>query len=186
MKRLSATDSSLLSMETSVSPMQVGGLVTLDTTAAPDFGFERVRELYAGRIPRVPKLTWKLKQVPFRLDRPLWVDGGDLDIDQHLERIVVPSPGGPREVAAVVGDVFSRPLDRRVPLWRMWYLDGLPDGAAALFSRTITVSWTALPAPRSAASCSTSNRTPDPTPSTCLWARAVGTSPTSSSCSEAA
>jgi diacylglycerol O-acyltransferase / wax synthase len=134
MKRLSATDSSFLSLETSVTPMRVGGLVTLDTTDAPDFGFERVRELYAGRIPRVPKLTWKLKQVPFHLDRPLWVDGGVLDIDQHLERIVVPSPGGPREVAAVVGDLFTRPLDRHLPLWRMWYLDGLPDGTAALFS----------------------------------------------------
>jgi len=134
MERLSATDSTFLSLETNATPMQVGGLVTLDTTDAPDFGFERVRELYAGRIPQVPKLTWKLEQVPFHLDRPLWVDGGPLDIDRHLERVVVPPPGGPREVARVAGDLFTRPLDRRLPLWRMWYLDGLPDGTAALFS----------------------------------------------------
>ena len=45
-------------------------------------------------MPRVPKFTWKLKEVPFGLDRPLWMDGGEFDIDQHLERIVVPPPGG--------------------------------------------------------------------------------------------
>ena len=134
MRRLSATDSLFLSLETSQLPMQVGGLVTLDTTSAPDFGFDRVRELYARRIARVPKLTWRLKEVPLRLDRPLWMDGGQLDIDQHLERVAVPAPGGPREVAEVVGRLFSQPLDRGLPLWRMWYLDGVADGTAALFS----------------------------------------------------
>ena len=134
MRRLSATDSLFLSLETPRMPMQVGGLVTLDTTRAPDFGFDRVRELYARRITRVPKLTWRLKEVPLRLDRPLWMDGGALDIDQHLQRVAVPAPGGPREVAEVVGRLFSQPLDRGLPLWRMWYLDGVADGTAALFS----------------------------------------------------
>ena len=135
MRRLSATDSLALSVETSATPMQVGGLITLDASNAPDFGFERVRDLYAQRIAHVQKFTWKLKEVPLRLDRPMWMDrGGDLDIDQHLERIVVPPPGGPREVGVVVGELFSRPLDRRLPLWKMWYLDGLAKGTAALFS----------------------------------------------------
>ncbi len=134
MQRLAPPDSLFVSLETSRLPMQVGGLVTLDTSGAPDFGFERVRELYARRIPRVPKLTWRLHEVPLRLDRPWWADGGALDIDRHLTRIEVPAPGGPREVAEIVGRLFCEPLDRRAPLWRMWYLDGLPDGTAALFS----------------------------------------------------
>jgi len=134
MRRLSATDSLFLSLETSRLPMKVGGLVTLDPTSAPAFGFDRVRDLYARRIARVPKLTWTIKEAPLRLDRPLWVDGGELDIDRHLERVSVPAPGGPREVAEVVGELFCQPLDRDLPLWRMWYLDGLADGTAALFS----------------------------------------------------
>jgi WS/DGAT/MGAT family acyltransferase len=134
MRRLAPADSLFVSLETSKLPMRVGGLVTLDTTGAPDFGFDRVRELYAGRIARVPKLTWKLKEAPLRLDRPLWTDGGEIDIDRHLQRVSVPAPGGPREVAEVVGRLFGEPLDRDLPLWRMWYLDGVAEGTAALFS----------------------------------------------------
>ncbi len=134
MRRLSATDSSFLSIETNEWPMHVGGLTTLDASNAPDFGFERVHDLFKQRIARIPKFTWKLKSVPLGLDRPFWMGGGDFDIDNHLQRVSVPSPGGPREVGAVVGEFMSRRLDRRLPLWRMYYLDGLPDGAAAVFS----------------------------------------------------
>jgi diacylglycerol O-acyltransferase len=133
MRRLTGTDSLFLSLETGAIAMHVGGLLLLDTTDAPDFSFERVRDLHARRIPRVPKLTWRLREVPLGLDRPSWTQAGELDIDRHLERVAVPAPGGPREIGGLIGSLMEQRLDRAHPLWKTWYLDGLPDGSAALF-----------------------------------------------------
>lgn len=134
MRRLPATDSLFLSLESGAFAMQVGALILLDTSEAPEFSFERVRDGYRRRIARVQKFTWRLREVPFGLDRPSWTDDADFDVDRHLSRVTVPAPGGPREVAEVVGELFEQRLERDRPLWRAWYLDGLPEGTAALFS----------------------------------------------------
>ena len=36
----------------------------------------------------------KLKQVPLGIDHPVWVDDDDFDIDRHVHRMALPSPGG--------------------------------------------------------------------------------------------
>jgi diacylglycerol O-acyltransferase len=133
MRRLAATDSLFLSFETSAIAMHVGALVLLDTRHSPAFSFDRVREKFEEHITRVPKLMWTLKQVPLSIDRPSWTDTADFDIDRHLQRVTVPLPGGPREIAEVVGRLFQQRLDRSRPLWRAWYLDGLPEGTGALY-----------------------------------------------------
>jgi diacylglycerol O-acyltransferase / wax synthase len=122
-----------LSVETKATPMHVGGLITLDTTNTPDFSFEKLRELFMRRMARVPKFTWTLVQAPLGLGRPLW-RASDFDIDRHLQRLTVASPGGPHEIAEAIDTVMAEPLDRDAPLWRMWYLDGLPLGTAAIYA----------------------------------------------------
>ncbi len=134
MRRHTGTDSLFLSFETDAFAMQVGALIVLDTTDAPDFSFERLRERYAQRAAMVPKFTWKIKPVPLGIDRPSWIDAGSLDIDEHLDRVTVPAPAGPREIGEVIGRLFEQRLDRDQPLWRSWFLDGLPEGTAALFT----------------------------------------------------
>ena len=84
------------------------------------------------RLPRVPKFRWKLKEVPLHLDRAVWIEDKDFDIDKHLRRIAVPPPGGRREVGDLLGMLMGYQLDRRRPLWEMWYVDGRrrrPGGA---------------------------------------------------------
>jgi hypothetical protein len=135
-------------------------------------------------MARVPKYTWKLKEVPFNLDRPFWTDG-DMNIDQHLGRITVAPPAGPREISTALSDVMSQPLDRGLPLWRMWYLDGLADGIAARTRITTIASWTAYRVPASATLCWTSNPTPSPTHWSRPRARAAGTHLISSRFSQA-
>ena len=44
---------------------------------------------------------------------------------------VVPAPGSEKELAELVGDIASRPLDRTRPLWEMYIVEGLQNGYVA-------------------------------------------------------
>ncbi len=135
MHRLSGTDALFLSMETPAWHQHVGGVVILDPSEAPEFGFEAVRANIAAKLPRVPKYMWKLKEVPLHLDRPVWVEDREFDIDRHVRRIAVPPPGGGRELGDLIGQLMSYQLDRRIPLWEMWFVDGIRGGKVALIAK---------------------------------------------------
>jgi len=131
MKRLGGTDAVFLSMETPSWHQHVGGLTILEPGDRP-ISFESVVETIAERLVFAPKFRWKLKTVPFDLDRPVWVDDADFDVRRHIHRIAVPAPGGPKELGEVAGTLLSTQLDRRRPLWELWYLEGIVGGKVAL------------------------------------------------------
>ena len=89
----------------------------------------------AGRLARVPRYRQKLRTVPFRLGRPVWVDDPDFDLRYHVRRTALPAPGGDRELADLMGRVMSQRLDRDHPLWEYWVAEGLADGHWALISK---------------------------------------------------
>ncbi len=74
-------------------------------------------------------------EVPFRLGQPAWVDDPEFDIDNHVQRAALPSPGGMRELADFAADVASRQLHRDRPLWEMWVVEGLEDGKVAVVAK---------------------------------------------------
>jgi diacylglycerol O-acyltransferase len=136
MERLGGLDASFLYFETPSMHMHVCGLLILDPSTMPGgYSFDRIRHMLLERHPLMPAMSRKLVVPPFNLGRPYWVNDPDFDLDYHLRRIGVPSPGGDRELAEVAGDIASRPLDRSRPLWEMWVVEGLAGGKVALFAK---------------------------------------------------
>ena len=82
-------------------------------------------------LPLAPKFLWKLKQVPLDLDRPVWVEDTDFAIERHVRRVGVPAPGGAEETGELLGQIISTQLDRRIPLWEFWLIEGLANGRVA-------------------------------------------------------
>ena len=89
----------------------------------------------AGRLARVPRYRQKLRMVPFRLGRPVWVDDPDFDLRYHVRRTALPAPGGDQQLADLMALVMSQRLDRDHPLWEDWVAEGLADGHWALISK---------------------------------------------------
>jgi hypothetical protein len=82
MRRLSGLDAAFLYGETPSWHMHVSGLLIADPSTAPDgFSFEQLRDLTAQRLPLLPQFRWKLRDVPFGLDRPGWVEEDEFDRD---------------------------------------------------------------------------------------------------------
>jgi diacylglycerol O-acyltransferase len=132
MRRLSGTDALFLAMEKPSWHQHVAGLTILEPGEDSRLSFENFKQTLLERIPLAPKFTWKLKEVPFGLDRPVWVEDEDFDVRRHLRRIAVPGDGGPRETAELISQLLPRQLDRRFPLWEIWYVEGLANGRVGM------------------------------------------------------
>jgi WS/DGAT/MGAT family acyltransferase len=83
----------------------------------------------------VPRYRQKLRTVPLRLGRPVWVDDPDFDLRYHVRRTALPAPGGDQQLAALMGRVMSQRLDRDHPLWEYWAVEGLAGGRWGLISK---------------------------------------------------
>jgi diacylglycerol O-acyltransferase / wax synthase len=138
MDLMSPTDSVFLLTESREHPMHVGGLQLFKPPegAGPEFVREAAEALMANRE----------FQPTFR-KRPAWVVGGlanvawayddpdDVDIDYHLRRSALASPGRVRELLELASRLHSALLDRHRPLWEAYFVEGLNDGRFALYSK---------------------------------------------------
>ncbi|HYF45644.1 MAG TPA: wax ester/triacylglycerol synthase domain-containing protein, partial [Acidimicrobiales bacterium] len=134
MRRLGGTDALFLSMETPAWHQHIAGLTVLEPGDRP-VTFEAVRDQIARRLVYAPKFTWKLREVPLGIDRPVWIDDPDFDVRRHVRRIAVPSPGGAKELGELAGTLASTQLDRRRPLWEVWYIEGLAGGRVGVLMK---------------------------------------------------
>ena len=136
MERLSGLDASFLYLETPNLHMHVSMASVFDPATAPGgYSFARLRDRVSARIEGPSVFRRRLVEVPLRLGHPYWVEDVDFDIDYHLRRAALPSPGGMAELAALVGDVCGRQLDRAKPLWQMYLVEGLQDGRVAVITK---------------------------------------------------
>src|SRR5436190_826483 len=131
-ERLSALDASFLYLETASMHMHVAAVTVFAPGPDGALEFDRVQDVVRGRIHLAPRLRQRILSVPGGLARPVWVDDERFDLDFHLRRAAVPSPGGRFQLERAVGRVLSRPLDRSKPLWELYVFEGLEGDRSAV------------------------------------------------------
>ncbi len=133
---LKGEDALFVYAETPTMPMHTLGTVVLDAEGVSGgFGYAEILEVVASRIHHLPPFRQRLVLPPLALGRPVLADDPEFDLERHMRRIAVPSPGTLRELALVVGDIAAHPLDRSKPLWEMWVVEGLSEGRVAVVTK---------------------------------------------------
>ena len=136
-ERLSFLDAGFLRAEGPRTPMNLGAALLLDggplTDAEGRLRLDDIRRHVAARLERVPRFRRRLVDLP--LGGAYWVDDPDLRIEDHVLEVGVPAPGGLAELLEVAADLHATPLDRRRPLWELWFAAGLEDGRVAVIEK---------------------------------------------------
>ncbi|HTU39853.1 MAG TPA: wax ester/triacylglycerol synthase family O-acyltransferase [Acidimicrobiales bacterium] len=141
MQPLVGMDAAFLALETPTTPMHIGVVLVLDqpegtrSLFSPTTRYAQIRRIIEQRLHLIPPLRRRAVRVPLGLHHPVWVDDPGFDLDDHVSRASLPSPGGPAELDTFVAGVMSRPLDPDRPLWEMYVVEGLEGGRTALIAK---------------------------------------------------
>ncbi|MCB0946010.1 MAG: wax ester/triacylglycerol synthase family O-acyltransferase, partial [Mycobacterium sp.] len=116
MELISPTDSMFLLAESREHPMHVGGLQLFEPPegAGPDF----VREIYESLITREdvqPTFRKHPAELLGGIANIAWSFDRDLDLEYHLRRSALPSPGRVRELLELTSRLHGTLLDRHRP-----------------------------------------------------------------------
>ncbi|MCU1351252.1 MAG: wax ester synthase/diacylglycerol acyltransferase [Acidimicrobiales bacterium] len=136
MKQLTGLDASFLFLETA---SQFGHVSSVSIYERPDDpNYEPLaawRDQIERRLHLLEPLRRRLREVPFGLDHPYWVEDPDFDLDFHVRHTAVAPPGGDEQLGELVARIVGRPLDRRRPLWETYVVEGLPDDRFAILTK---------------------------------------------------
>jgi diacylglycerol O-acyltransferase / wax synthase len=133
-ERLSPLDAYFLYAEDDgLNHMHLGGLITLDEDPPR---YDDMLAFITSRLGNIPRYRQVIREVPFNLGRPVWVDDPHFDIGYHVRQTALPQPGDPEQLRRLFERVMSQRLDRTRPLWELWLVEGLAAGGWAVISKT--------------------------------------------------
>jgi diacylglycerol O-acyltransferase len=131
--RLSSTDVSFLTNESSSSHMHVGAILIFE---GPAPSYNDLLEHVRSRLHLVPRFRQKLAFPPVQAGRPFWIDAPNLNLEYHVRHSALPAPGSEEQLRRMAARVFSQRLDRSKPLWELWLVQGLTRNRFALVTKT--------------------------------------------------
>ena len=138
--RLAPLDSVFLHVENEHQPLHVGALSYFERGPLLDaegrFDLARVRRHIESRLHLVPRFRKRIMTVPFEQGRPVWVDDTEFDLAYHVRLTAIPAPGNEAQVKLLMDRVQAQMLDRRRPLWELWFVEGVSDDRIALIQKT--------------------------------------------------
>lgn len=132
MERMSTLDAGFYFMEHANMPMHLGALAVFE---GPAPSYQQLADLYAAKLPRVPRYRQVVRTAPMQVLRPAWADDEHFEVGYHLRRAVVPQPGQAWQLRRLAEQIYAQPLDRSRPLWEAWLLEGIQAGRWAILNK---------------------------------------------------
>jgi len=137
MRQLTPREAMLLAAESPTNLGHSSVYTIVDGRSQAMFGFDSLMAGLEDRLPQVPELTRRIREVPLKLDRPWWEPDPAFDLGYHVRHIGVPGSGRGNVAAkemALLARLHERPLNRNRPLWELYLIDR-PDGRSGLMAK---------------------------------------------------
>ena len=136
MELIAPLDSMFLLGESREHPMHVAGLQLFEP---PDgAGPEYLSEMYQQVVSR-DDVSPTFRKHPAELLGGIanlsWSFDRDMDLEYHLRRSALPTPGRVRELLELTSRLHGTLLDRHRPLWESHIVEGLRDGRFAVYTK---------------------------------------------------
>lgn len=132
MERMTPQDYAILQLENDVTAAHGMTIAIFD---GPEPKYDDIVDRVADRVRLVPRYRQRLLEVPFDLERPVWVDDPNFSIDFHVRHTALPDRTSRDPFNAFISRALSQRLDRGKPLWELWVVSGLPKKQWAIVSK---------------------------------------------------
>lgn len=122
-----------LLMETQAAPTHVGALLLFDKPGGRPHVVREIVDAYRTHTPTPP-----FNLVP-RLGGgaglPHFEEAVSFDAGYHVQHLALPEGASYEDLLRLVADLHEPMLDRGRPLFRDWFIDGVPENRFALFTK---------------------------------------------------
>lgn len=132
MERMSTLDAGFFFVEHENVPMHLGSLALFE---GPAPAYADLVQLFAAKLPLVPRYRQVVRTMPLQVVRPVWTDDQHFEIGYHVRHAAVAPPGGDQQLRSFAARIFAQRLDRARPLWEAWFLEGIEGGRWAIISK---------------------------------------------------
>lgn len=135
MKLISPTDSMFLIAESREHPMHVGGLQLFEPpegVSGPEF-LRDIHEAMVAQTDFQPTFRKHPGTLFGGIANLAWAEDDEVDLDYHLRRSALPTPGRVRDLLELTSRLHGSPLDRHRPLWEAHLIEGLNDNRFAVY-----------------------------------------------------
>jgi diacylglycerol O-acyltransferase len=133
-KFLDPLDSAFILLENPGTSMNIGAIVELGPGEPhePAERFALIKSNIAARIHEIPVLAQRVVRAPFDMTWPILIKDRSFDLDRHVVRVALPTPGSQEQLDEFISDFLSRPLSPQRPLWQILIIEGRANGNAVL------------------------------------------------------
>jgi WS/DGAT/MGAT family acyltransferase len=125
---LTAVDAAWLRMEDPTNLMMVSGIITFKEM----IDFDHLKAVVEHRLLAFDRFRMRVVQSRLPLGQAYWETDAKFDLNAHLHRIALPSPGDKAALQEMSSDLMSTPLDFSKPLWQMHLIENYEGGCAIM------------------------------------------------------
>ncbi|MGD8518868.1 MAG: wax ester/triacylglycerol synthase family O-acyltransferase [Anaerolineae bacterium] len=120
-------DAIWLRMEHATHPM----MITISLLSDGPLDFARVRAIFNEHLLRFERF----RQRVVLSAQPYWEDVPDFDLDDHLVRVMLPTPGDETALQGLISSLMGQQLDLARPPWQFHLVEGTALQGCALVGR---------------------------------------------------
>lgn len=125
---LTTVDAAWLRMEDPTNLMMVSGIITFKEM----IDFEHLKAVVEHRMLPFDRFRMRVVQSKRPFTAPYWEKDSTFNLNAHMHRVALPSPGNKAALQEMVSDLMSTPLDFSKPLWQMHLIENYEGGCAVM------------------------------------------------------